>query len=712
MDIEISYCNNIDNARIILSENKLNIKFAPNGTGKSTISRAILHSVTKDLAGINSLLPFKFRAANPADFHPRVTGAEHIQDVMCFDEKYVSQFTFQPDELVSNSFDIFIKTEAYSQTEREIDSMVLAIRQEFSGNNELELFIAHLQELSGAFKLTSKGLSKASTGMKGLAGGNKLQHIPPGLEPYQPFIQSTRNVEWIEWQTKGYENFASLSEGCCPFCTSDSHEKAEQISKVSTEYDKTVIKNLVGIIGVLDKLGEYFSETARSRLMEVTTLQGGLEKRHEDYLVTVKQQTENLLSMLSTLKTLNGFTFNDSGNIRASLASLRLDMKYFSELQSDKTLATIGRLNASLDGLISQAGQLQGQISRQRAGIQRLIQKHKKDINTFLTYAGYRYQVDISGDGEQCRLKLRHVDYTDYLSGGSQHLSYGERNAFSIVLFMYECLARKPGLIVLDDPISSFDKNKKFAILEMLFRRSSSECLKNQTVLMLTHDVEPIIDTLKSVKKLFSNQVTASYLRYSAGTITELPIRESDILTFAQICKMVTESGCDDLIKLIYLRRHYEIMDNRGDVYQVLSNLFHRREQPTDTRATMIEGTGYPVMDSARLLNGCNTIAERIPGFDYSYMLSLLNDPEKILSLYRSCKSGYEKLQVFRLLEPEADNRVIRKFVNETYHIENEFICQLDPTRFDLIPEYVIAECDRLLLNDEASNDDTEQETA
>ncbi|MFP1886024.1 AAA family ATPase [Lonsdalea quercina] len=712
MDVEISYCNNIDNARITISENKLNIKFAPNGTGKSTISRAILHSVTQDTAGLNSLLPFKFRATNPADFQSTVTGAEHIQDVMCFDEKYVSQFTFQPDELVSNSFDIFIKTEAYSQTEREIDSMVMAIRQEFSGNEELELFITHLQELSGAFKLTSKGLSKASTGMKGLAGGNKLQHIPAGLEPYQPFIQSTRNVEWIEWQTKGYENFSSLSEGCCPFCTGDSHEKAEQISKVSAEYDKAVIKNLVGIIAVLDKLGEYFSETARSRLTEITTLQGGLEKRHEGYLVTVKQQTENLLSMLSTLKTLNGFTFNDAGNIRASLASFRLDVKYFSELQSDKTLATIERLNASLDGLISQAGQLQGQINRQRASMQRLIQKHEKDINTFLAYAGYRYQVDISGDGEECRLKLRHIDYADYLSGGSQHLSYGERNAFSIVLFMYECLARKPDLIVLDDPISSFDKNKKFAILEMLFRRNSSECLKNQMVLMLTHDVEPIIDTLKSVKKLFSNQVTASYLRYSAGTITELPIRESDILTFAQICKVVTESDCNDLIKLIYLRRHYEIMDNRGDVYQVLSNLFHRRKQPTDTRAPTIEGTGYPMMDPTRLLNGCNTIAESVPGFDYAHMLGLLNDPENILSLYRSCTSGYEKLQVFRLLEPEADNRVIRKFVNETYHIENEFICQLDPTRFDLIPEYVTAECDRLLLNTEASNDDAGEETA
>ena len=175
---------------------------------------------------------------------------------------------------------------------------------------------------------------------------------------------------------------------------------------------------------------------------------------------------------------------------------------------------------------------------------------------------------------------------------------------------------------------------------------------------------------------------------------------------------MVLESDCDDLIKLIYLRRHYEIMDNRGDVYQVLSNLFHRREEPIDTRLPLIEGTGYPMMDPESFLNGCSLITKNIFGFDYPHMLSLLNDPDKILSLYRSCTNGYEKLQVFRLLEPEADNRVIRKFVNETYHIENEFICQLDPTRFDLIPEYVIAECDRLLLNVEASNDDAQQETA
>ncbi len=48
----------------------------------------------------------------------------------------------------------------------------------------------------------------------------------------------------------------------------------------------------------------------------------------------------------------------------------------------------------------------------------------------------------------------------------------------------------------------------------------------------------------------------------------------------------------------------------------------------------------------------------------------------------------------------ERTRDIIQKFINETYHIENEFICQLDPSKFDMIPEYVIVECDKLVSGD------------
>ena len=41
----------------------------------------------------------------------------------------------------------------------------------------------------------------------------------------------------------------------------------------------------------------------------------------------------------------------------------------------------------------------------------------------------------------------------------------------------------------------------------------------------------------------------------------------------------------------------------------------------------------------------------------------------------------------------------MKKFINETYHIENDFIHQLHPREYDLIPEFIINECDDFIKN-------------
>ncbi len=51
-------------------------------------------------------------------------------------------------------------------------------------------------------------------------------------------------------------------------------------------------------------------------------------------------------------------------------------------------------------------------------------------------------------------------------------------------------------LIILDDPISSFDTNKKYAILQRMFKNVGNKnvTFAGKTVLLLTHDFEPITD--------------------------------------------------------------------------------------------------------------------------------------------------------------------------------------------------------------------------
>src|SRR5215210_6850357 len=101
--ITITDCNSITEARITLRRASLNIKYGPNGIGKSTIAHALVLNAQGEDA-LQELLPFKYRQGDSGKA-PTVVGADEIKGVLVFDEYYVSQFVFQPDEVVKNSFE-------------------------------------------------------------------------------------------------------------------------------------------------------------------------------------------------------------------------------------------------------------------------------------------------------------------------------------------------------------------------------------------------------------------------------------------------------------------------------------------------------------------------------------------------------------------------------------------------------------------------------
>ena len=68
MDVIIENCRSIDRASISIEPGKLNVKFAPNGTGKSSIAKALV-SATEDSAD-PGLVPFKWLKEGSAEKHP------------------------------------------------------------------------------------------------------------------------------------------------------------------------------------------------------------------------------------------------------------------------------------------------------------------------------------------------------------------------------------------------------------------------------------------------------------------------------------------------------------------------------------------------------------------------------------------------------------------------------------------------------------------
>jgi hypothetical protein len=49
-------------------------------------------------------------------------------------------------------------------------------------------------------------------------------------------------------------------------------------------------------------------------------------------------------------------------------------------------------------------------------------------------------------------------------------------------------------------------------------------------------------------------------------------------------------------------------------------------------------------------------------------------------------------------------NDVLRKYVDETYHIENDYIYSLDVRRFNIVPENYIADADEYIAEEKVVN--------
>jgi len=90
LHITIRDCNSICEGNISLRPGSLNIKYGPNGIGKSTIARALTLR-TEGEERLEELTPFKYRALKDG-LRPSVEGADSIMSVMTFNDDYVEQF--------------------------------------------------------------------------------------------------------------------------------------------------------------------------------------------------------------------------------------------------------------------------------------------------------------------------------------------------------------------------------------------------------------------------------------------------------------------------------------------------------------------------------------------------------------------------------------------------------------------------------------------
>ena len=700
INIKLQNCNNIEQAEIVIQKNSLNIKYGPNGLGKSTIAKAIIASTEDDGVSLQKLMPFKKRNEPEPDV-PSIEGADSIKNPKIFDDEYVKQFVFKQSEVLDGSFDIFIKTDEYETAKNEIELLFEEIKQAFKENNEIEGAILDLMFFKDACKFTAKGdLSKSCKMDKALGKGNKINYIEKEFLPFEEFLKSDKPAEWIAWQKNG-NKFLPLSDNC-PYCSLDisGEGKKEILEKVSVEYNSKDVEHLASLQSVINKLNKYFTLDYRNKLSKVIDGKTKITIEGKGVIEKLSIDISTLIQKLESLKNISSLTLIDMDveKIEKYFKDLIIDLEMIDTMNSEETQKLVDPINSKLNELIGQIQPLKININKQKSRIRKTIQKNQDQINGFLQTAGYRYEVNVAKE-DSYKMKFIHLDDTKHIENASEHLSYGEKNAFALILFMYQAISEKCDLIILDDPISSFDKNKKFAILYELFRGEQN--FKGMTILMLTHDIEPVIDIIRVSERFQGLNPSANFLSSSNGVIKEKKISRKDIQTFAKICKKNIKDADNDIIKVIYLRRHYEILDNFGAEYNLLSSLLHGVDKPTIRRYDTEENMTEEDMTEKEIEDTEINIKKHIPDFQYSEVLSQIQNKQKIVEMFNSVISRDEKIQLFRIAYEDYKENVadvvFKKFINEVFHIENEYIMQLNPQKFDSVPEYIVKKCEEKL---------------
>jgi energy-coupling factor transporter ATP-binding protein EcfA2 len=524
-EITITDCNSITEARITLRRGSLNIKYGSNGTGKSTIARALVLNA-QGADGLQDLLPFKYRNSKGGKA-PTVLGADEIKNVLVFDEHYVSQFVFQPDEVVKNSFEIFVKTPEYARGIEELESIFENVKNLFLENEALDAAIASFTELRNAFTITkSGGIAKTSKGFKALGMAGKLTTIPKPLLGFEKFLQGDDPAGWLSWQSKG-TGYLELSDNC-PFCSVPGVNKKTAV-QVSEEYESAAVKNMATLRLTIERLARFFVPERLEQLRKITTSIEDLSPEQDQFLATLRGQVETLLDKFTALKELSFISLREAPDVDKALRSLKIDLELLDALNSEAAQRVVGEMNEELDHIAEQINEIRRRVGIQKAEVAKSIERNQDEINEYLRSAGYKYAVRIETSGDSYRMIVEHQDAPGHLEDAGSHLSFGERNAFALVLFMHQVRCDAPDLVVLDDPVSSFDKTKKFAILHKLFHGKQS--LRGFTTLLLTHDIEPAIDIVRTAT---SGQFQAAdpavhFLRSRDGLLEEKPIKPADI---------------------------------------------------------------------------------------------------------------------------------------------------------------------------------------
>ena len=715
--IELKNVGCIKEGKVTVHENQLNIKFGPNGIGKTTIIKALRHKIN----GEQDLKRVITSFSNP-EIEPSCEITKEIKNLAVYDKAYFDKLFTKREDLLNDTYQFAMKDETYDKEVERINASLkkvceIAQRNEFS--NLIQLYNELTVKSFVEYKKNGKDVNSRNSLFSAFSSkGIVLKSLDPQspIFEFAKYMSSPYRASWLKW-IESYDEKWTIDD-ICPFCGQKFKkanftlkENIDEIKKFGSS--KEVLEHNKEQKYIKDSASYCSDSSIKDNISKINSLTGKASKDTfaplQDFIDGIELEIGkiNRIRGQGAITLFNEFLRNNKKfeNLIEYIKSLKLDdgILCVTSTQNGYQEDLVKILNSEIDSLIGMAESLKSTLCELTETLAAKIANNEKIINNFLKIAGLPYEVNIRGESDESfKTFFKYKNDPNIIEDRLNYLSFGEANALAIIIFAIENKDNS-SLLVLDDPVSSFDNNKRYAIFNYLFGNTSS-LFYGKTILLMTHDFQTVVAFAKN-RKLKNYKKTFFYLYNANGFLNEKSFFVNDIYSSLLWYKEYARNDTNDIYsRIVAARRIVEIQSGTtSDIYNYLSGLIHPTIKPKHSR----NGLDFSDEEIAK----CDSELSELLGGQYKYqeIYSQISNFNKLIEWYeKSNVVSFAKTCITRCLVEQLNKQlpnikeniefdVMWDFMCDSFHVETQYIYSIKDICSIDIPNYIISLCDEII---------------
>lgn len=564
-----------------IKDNKIIVGYGSNGVGKSTLKELF----TKP----NLKKNFKLEKENQQNEFFNEFGS---YEYLIYDDKFIDSFVFSNDGLKKNQSKIIMNT----------DEIEMKINEKNHANDIINKILEISNSILSNSITIEKTLDIKSSGNVTSAKKRFATTFVDGTFPYTyNDLFDFHDVNHKSWWYEGLLFYKKHNLDYCPWCKNSTNdfnlEIKKQVDSVNSvsEIDNKLFTDKKTKINNLNNIKENFelNDKVVEKINQIILLiDNSIENNNEEEIIKLMKELrksfENditiLKEIISKIKYINNIFDIEETDLTNKIGDLQ-----FYSCNSD----TINELSRKIDEFINYNKSVIEFIKLSNNELASIISDSEEEINECLKNLGLQYKIKIDKktiiengiDNTSSYIILQSLNDIDISESILDTLSYGEKStlAFAIFIQQVKVHSTENTIIILDDPISSYDIFRRYTTIDLLRTLNNIHYKK---IILLTHEsnfITSVVSNFKnysSVKPLLLNETNEGEI-----TITELNCKYDAEVNFYKNILLNPNNIFTISERIIALRQLHDLYkfitgtSSKLSIYNYICKLLHYRKE-------------------------------------------------------------------------------------------------------------------------------------